>query len=67
LRLIGDIRTESGRQYVVDHDGFVPDSRRYIDRAYTFDCIPDAVLGHTHIRTAGDDKMIQEDSPCMWF
>lgn len=67
MRLISDIQTESGKQYVIDCDGFVPGAQQYVDREYTFDCIPEIVLGHTHIRTAGNDKMIQEDSRCMSF
>ena len=63
MKPISDIKTESGRRYAIDFNGFVAGARQYVDREYTFDYVPDVALGHTHIRTAGNDKMIPEDGP----
>ncbi|MFA6561310.1 MAG: hypothetical protein WCV00_05325 [Verrucomicrobiia bacterium] len=46
---------------------FVPDGLQYIDRDYTFNFIPAFLKGQTLIRTAGNDKSILEDQPCLSF
>ena len=67
MGFITDLQTASGKDYVINHHGFNPGDRQYIDRDYTFDYIPQIALGHSHILTAGNDKMIPEDSLCLSF
>jgi hypothetical protein len=67
MSLISDLRVASGREYEIDEEGFVPGSLQYVDRDYTFDHIPNIALGATHIRTAGNDKTIDESEICMSF
>ncbi|MBN1314107.1 MAG: hypothetical protein JXA42_01520 [Anaerolineales bacterium] len=64
---IADMVVSSGKDYVIDQTGLAPGSLQYIDRDYTFDYIPGEVLNVTHIRTAGDDKMIDENDLCFSF
>lgn len=67
MSLVTELRVASGKTYWVDDDGFVPGARQYVDRDYIFDTIPEIARGATHIRTAGNDKMIPETAPCLSF
>lgn len=64
---ISKLYVESGRAYEVVYNGFVPGALQYIDRDYKFNCVPTAILGQTYIKTAGDDKIIQEKEHCIGF
>ncbi|MEW6357443.1 MAG: hypothetical protein AB1696_14025 [Planctomycetota bacterium] len=62
---ITNLVAASGKKYEVNR--FAPGALQYIDRDYVFDHVPDFLEGTLHIRTAGDDKMIGEDAPCVTF
>jgi len=62
---ITDLLAASGKAYRIGK--FAPDAHQYIDRDYTFDHVPEFLEGACHILTAGDDKMIDEDEPCVSF
>ena len=65
--IVSDLVVASGKQYAIQPGGFVPGAQQYVDRDYTFDYIPEIALGHTYIRTAGNDKMIDENDLCLSF
>ena len=65
MELVTRVTAASGKAYQIDPHGAAPGSLQYIDRDYTFDYVPELVLGQTHIRTAGNDKMIDEHAPCL--
>ena len=60
---IYSINTASGRFYGVDI--LSQSAYQYMDRNYQFNYIPDALSGHIHIKTCGDDKIISEDEDCV--
>jgi hypothetical protein len=62
-----NLNPSSGKQYVVDHSNLKKVSKQYIDRDYMFNYIPEFLQGQTHIQTAGNDKHIDEDKPCLSF
>lgn len=62
-----NLKAASGKTYVVDYGNFKKGSKQYIDRAYTLNYVPEFLQGQTHIQTAGDDKHIEEDKPCLSF
>jgi len=64
---ITELRAASGKPYSVQYGQFVPGGSQYIDRDYTFNYIPEFLQGQTLIKTAGDDKHIPEDQPCLSF
>jgi hypothetical protein len=45
----------------------LPGSQQYIDRDYEFDNVPVSLKGQTLIKTAGNDKMYEEDEECLRF
>ncbi len=57
----------SGKKYVSAAGGVKAGMKQYIDRDYIFDYIPGFLQGATHILTAGNDKFIEEDKPCLSF
>jgi len=63
--IISNLKTDSGKVYVVVRNGLVPGTLQYIDRDYTFDSVAPLVTGQTYIKTAGNDKLYKEDE--MWF
>ena len=62
---ITDLTAASGKEYLVG--SFAPNALQYVDREYVFDYVPESLEGKPHIRTAGDDKMIDENDPCLSF
>ena len=62
---ISDIKTASGREYSVD----VLESGKlqYMDSGYKFAWVPDDMKGCLHLRTCGNDKLINEDEICVSF
>jgi hypothetical protein len=64
---ITELRAASGKPYVAEAGRFVPGGLQYIDRDYTFNFIPESLKGKTVIKTAGNDKFISEDQPCLTF
>jgi hypothetical protein len=64
---ITQLKAASGKPYLVAHGGFAPDGKQYIDRDYTFNCVPEFLKGATLIQTAGDDKFFVEDQPTLSF
>lgn len=65
--IISDLTAATGKEYFTDCGGFKQGALQYIDRDYVFDYIPDVAKGQTHIRTAGNDKMIDENDLCLSF
>ena len=59
LKLIG---TASGREY--GFSTLAQGQLQYMDRAYQFDYVPDALRGCAHVRTCGGDKMMGENEWC---
>ncbi|MDD4869374.1 MAG: hypothetical protein PHR77_02345 [Kiritimatiellae bacterium] len=57
----------SGKVYVSGVGNFKAGMKQYIDRDYIFDYIPAFLQGATHILTAGNDKFIDEEKPCLSF
>ena len=55
MGLVTRAKAASGKAYQIDPHGAAPGSLQYIDRDYTFDYVPEMVLGQTHILTAGND------------
>jgi hypothetical protein len=64
---IRNLTASSGKAYVAVMGGLQKSSGQYIDRDYTFDYVPPFLQGQTQLLTAGDDKFIDEDQPCLTF
>ncbi|MBI5722824.1 MAG: hypothetical protein HZA50_02615 [Planctomycetes bacterium] len=64
---ISEVWTASGKPYLVCPGGMATGSQQYIDRHYTFGQMPEYLEEHTYIRTSGDDKVYEEDDPCLSF
>ena len=62
---VSNLRTSSGKEYGVNK--LVQGESQYMDRDYQFNYIPDELLGLTHIKTCGDDKLISENDVCVSF
>lgn len=63
--IISNLKTDSGKVYEVVCDGLIPGALQYIDRDYTFESVAPLVNGQTYIKTAGNDKLYEEED--MWF
>ncbi|QQO10395.1 hypothetical protein [Breznakiella homolactica] len=63
--MISNLCTASGKIYEIGK--LVPSHHQYVDRLYQFDYVPDELSGCLHIKTHGDDKMINEDEVCFSF
>ena len=64
---ITDLHAASGKAYVVKEGGFVPGGPQFVDRNYQLSYVPQPLKGLTTLLTAGDDKFIPEDQPCLSF
>jgi len=64
LKII-NINSTSGKQYALNK--LVPGEYQYEDRHYQFNYIPDALKGCSHIKTHGNDKLINENDVCLTF
>ena len=65
--VISELKAASEKPYVIDYGGFTRGTKQYIDRDYLFDYLPEFLKGQTKILTAGNDKHIDENSPCFSF
>jgi len=64
---ITNLKSSSGKDYLVKYNSFYDDALQYIDRNYQFDKISDGLKGKTLIMTAGNDKMFEENEICFSF
>lgn len=64
---ITDLHAASGKTYEVNEGGFVPGALQFVDRDYQFNYVPQPLKGLTTVKTAGNDKFIPEDQPCLSF
>ena len=64
---ISKLWTASGKTYQVVYNGLFPGTQQYIDRDYEFDYVPARLKGKILIKTAGNDKMYEEDEICLRF
>ena len=64
---ITDLQASSGKTYVINEGGFVPGALQFVDRDYQFNYVPQPLKGLTTIKTAGNDKSISENQPCLSF
>ncbi|HBC86609.1 MAG TPA: hypothetical protein DCZ94_06620 [Lentisphaeria bacterium] len=62
---VKNIRTASGKKYAINV--LMPGEYQYLDRLYQFNYVPDELIGCTHIKTCGDDKLISENKFCFSF
>jgi len=58
---VSDIQASSGDSYEVDCS-LQPGKLVFTDRDYLFSDLPGSLLGLTYIKTANDDKLIQDDN-----
>jgi hypothetical protein len=63
---ISELLVVSGKPYVVAA-GLQTGSLAYIDRAYSYESVPDPAAGSTFIRTANDDKPSSGDGTFLSF
>jgi hypothetical protein len=64
---ITELHAASGKTYEINEGGFVPGGLQFVDRDYQFNYVPQPLKGLTTIKTAGNDKLIPEDQPCLSF
>jgi len=64
---INNLEAASGKEYQINYNSLDKGSKQYIDRDYLFDYIPDFLRKKTYIKTAGNDKMINENKLCFSF
>ena len=62
---IKNIHTATGKQYALNI--LRPGEYQYLDRSYQFNYVPDELIGCTHLKTCGDDKLISENKFCLSF
>jgi len=64
MSLVCNLQTASGKVYDIVDAGFSEGIKQYMDRKYRIGPVPDFLKGATYIRTAGNDKMYEEDELC---
>jgi len=64
---ITQLKAASGKPFQVEPAGFVRGGKQYIDRDYLLEYVPEPLRGAALIQTAGNDKMIDEEEPCLSF
>ena len=62
-----NLEVASGKEYQINYNSLDKGSKQYIDRDYLFDYIPGFLRKETYIKTAGNDKMINENELCFSF
>ena len=65
LHMIFDLQAESGKIYEISK--LCTGDHQYVDRLYQFDYVPEQLQACLHIKTHGNDKMINEDDVCFSF
>jgi len=64
---ITNLTAASGKAFRVEPEGFVQGGTQYVDRDYHLEYVPAPLQGQALIQTAGNDKMIDENEPCLSF
>ena len=63
--ILSRLASASGKIY--ETNTLIPGELQYMDRAYRFCYVPELLIGCTHIKTHGNDKLIREDDLCVTF
>lgn len=62
---IKNLKSTSGKEYGIN--SLTQGEYQYMDRSYQFNYIPEEMIGLTHIKTCGNDKLISENDICVSF